>query len=268
MIFANSYIDVDKTAASGQCFRWKKTEDGAWHVPVCGYVADIRRIDDDHVEVLSDYTNEAFWRTYLDLDRDYEAIFRQLVCESNDVILTQAYQFAHGVVVLNQPFFEVCISSIISQNNNIPRIKKAIEGICLHTGGVFPDARALRDILIRSDLRLGYRQPYLFEFCQRFVQGELRHMEALSPLHAAMKDGLACERPPLTDILGELQTYKGIGPKVAACIALFSLDYINCVPRDVWIKRAEDQYGVSWDAEFAGFQQQLIFYWQQATKTA
>lgn len=268
MIFENSYIDFDKTAQSGQCFRWvrSKTTPDAWTVPVCNYTADIRRKDKEHIEVISEYDDEKFWRSYLDADRNYDTIFDHLYDNAPDHLRT-AYTASYGISILNQPFFETCISFLISQNNNIPRIKSIIENICGGNESPFPDASTLEDILSSRDLRLGYRQGYLEKFCSDWQQGKLSDLAIYSPLAACDGDDAAPNirrSDTITDrILVELQQFTGIGPKVAACIALFSLGCIDCVPRDVWIKRAEEEYDIVWDKRYAGYQQQLIFFWQQ-----
>lgn len=263
MIFENSYIDLDKTAHSGQCFRWQlnKKEPDVWSVPVGGYIAKVRRIDESHIEVNSELEDEGFWSAYFDLERDYESMFAHLYEHAPDALKT-AYSSSYGIVILNQPFFETCISFLISQNNNIPRIEKIIENICGGKNEAFPDACKLINVLNSKDVRLGYRQAYLENFCRMWMEGKLRSLEELSPLeHETIEIGRDTAK-----IIECLQEFKGIGPKVAACIALFSLGCIDCVPKDVWIKRAEQEYKIQWDSQWAGYQQQLIFFWQQNCK--
>ena len=68
-----------------------------------------------------------FWEHYLALGEDYEAIQKRL-CKNP--VLRRAVNFAPGIRVLKQPFFETLITFIISQNNNIPRIRKITEQLC------------------------------------------------------------------------------------------------------------------------------------------
>ena len=259
MLIEDSYIDFDKTAESGQCFRWQKN-DGYWEAPVLAYNAKFRRVDDEHIEIVSEYDNEGFWRRYLGLERDYEHMLSVIDDEADSAELHTAYRFSSGVVILNQPFFETCVSFIISQNNNIPRIKNIIDKICQQNDGVFPDAYELGMLLENEDFGLGYRHTYLAEFCERYEQGNLSSLASFALLERHLNE----ERPSTEQVVDTLTSFTGIGPKVASCIALFSLGCIDCVPKDVWIKRAEKQYNIVWDARYAGFQQQLIFLWQKA----
>lgn len=188
-------------------------------------------------------------------------MYKKILAENTDPVLNDAYRTSRGIVVLNQPFFETCVSYLVSQNNNIPRIRSIVERMCAPFGGRFPNAEELAMLLKSEDLRLGYRQGYLEKFCYEYVSGHLNALESISPLEA--QEHTFTRRPGLGDTLDKLQVLRGVGPKVACCIALFSLGYIQCVPRDVWIKRAESKFDVTWEPEYAGFQQQLIFYWQQ-----
>lgn len=270
MFYENSYIDLGKTAASGQCFRWREDENapGTWLVPAEGHVARIKRTDENHVEVESDFEDKDFWAAYLDLERDYDAMFEHLY-NSASRELKEAYEAARGVAVLNQPFFEMCVSAIVSQNNNIGRIKSIVESMCGGSTEPFPDAEQLAELLREKNLRLGYRQEYLEDFCRDWKSGTLDGLALLSPL-LPENSGKAINRQlakkTAEEIVRELMKFKGVGPKVAACIALFSLGRIDCVPRDVWIKRAEEEFDIEWDEEYAGYQQQLVFFWQQTRK--
>lgn len=297
VLIGNSYLDLNKTARSGQCFRWQLVDGSTWKVPVAGHIGLIERVNDNEITISTDIPDESFWRTYLGLDYDYDHIFEHLwmtAGRTGNSNLLSAYDCGYGISILHQPFFETCISFLISQNNNIPRIKKIISSICGGDGEPFPKAEELARLLLTDDFGLGYRHRYLLSFCQSYLSGKFENLESTAPLDMAMaiekskyysetkKDTgkkntderevgekrqqiipVSNVRPALSTVLEQLQTAHGIGPKVASCIALFSLGYLGCVPRDVWIKRAEEQYDVHWDSQYAGYQQQLIFFWQQ-----
>ena len=72
-------------------------------------------------------SDEKFWRDYLDLDRDYAAICEKL---KEDKWLNRAVTEYGGIRILRQDTWEALCSFIISQNNNIPRIKGIIERLC------------------------------------------------------------------------------------------------------------------------------------------
>ena len=53
----------------------------------------------------------------------------------------QAYGW--GMRILRQDLWEVIVSFIVSQNNNIPRIRKNLRDLCAMQGGAFPTPAAL-----------------------------------------------------------------------------------------------------------------------------
>ena len=75
-------------------------------------------------------------RRYFDMYTDYSQIISGI--PENDEFLKEAAQMFSGLRILIQPLFETIVSFIISQNNNIPKIKKSIEALCDQTGGSFP----------------------------------------------------------------------------------------------------------------------------------
>ena len=74
---------------------------------------------------------------------------------------------------------------------------------------------------------------------------------------------------------GELQRFTGVGPKVADCIMLFSMEKHAAFPVDVWVKRAMQhfylapevslkkirEFGIDKFGELSGFAQQYLFYY-------
>ena len=80
--------------------------------------------------------DDPFWRAYFDLDRDYAAIREALSASSP--VLAKAASFAPGIRILQQDQWEALCSFIISQNNNIPRIKGILERLCALLGAEIP----------------------------------------------------------------------------------------------------------------------------------
>ena len=67
------------------------------------------------------------WIDYFDLKRDYSIIKQYLL--KKDKVLKPAIEEKWGVRLLNQEFHEMIISFIISQNKQIPHIKKIVRDI-------------------------------------------------------------------------------------------------------------------------------------------
>ena len=170
--------------------------------------------------------------------------------ESNDDFLKAAYEFGSGIRILRQDLWEVIISFIISQNNNIPRIKKSIEKLCNEVGGRFPSCYEILDMNL-SDKGLGYRDKYLEDAASWWMwEGEYAESR------------LRQTKEPKRHLL----EVKGIGNKVADCICLFGLHHLDAFPVDTHIKKIIDR---EYDGElpdwakskYAGLFQQYMFYY-------
>jgi len=261
-----SDFDLFKTFECGQCFRWDVDDSGAYVGVAMGRVARLRR-EGDRVFIsgsLEDFKD--IWRGYFDLDRDYAKI-RAGLCI--DAFMQRATDFGAGIRILRQDGWEALCSFIISQCNNIPRIKKIIAALCrgfgerLEFGGrayfTFPTAYRLA-VLDESDLaplHCGYRAPYIIGAARAVAGGalDLAYLSRLEPVKA-------CE---------ELKKLQGVGDKVADCAVLYGLHMLGAFPLDVWMKRAvNEHYSPGFDpavfGPYAGIAQQYIFYYTRNAK--
>ena len=152
------------------------------------------------------------------------------------------------------------MSFIISQNNNIPRIKGCIEKLCERFGG-FPSAgRIARSGPKGLDgMGLGYRQDYIIDAAIAY------HGNGDGSTERILR-GLTYE-----EAMRYLTTWRGIGPKVANCICLYGLGHKEAFPRDVWIKRIEAEHFGGHFPEgdypgYAGVLQQYIFFYERESR--
>ena len=246
----------EHTFECGQCFRWRRENDGSYSGVVSGAFANISYTpyagEEDrgaitiHSSLFTDNPDrrEKFWRNYLDLDRDYKAVKQMLA--RNDKVMTRAIETGRGIRVLNQEKWEVLISFIISQNNNIPRIEGCVENLCSRFGSqagridereyfAFP---AISDLasLYKEDLaecRLGYRAKYIVNTAAAVSLDGGSKLESGDIL-------------PIEEIESYLLSLPGVGPKVAGCVMLFSMKKTEVFPVDVWVKRVMNRfYGVN-----------------------
>lgn len=253
-------FDLDQIFNCGQCFRWDKYEKG-YRGFAGRYLCYVYFSGDDlFVEPLTEAENKEDFKSYmthyLALDFDYRELKEKF---SQDPIMEKAMGYAPGIRVLNQPFFETLITFIISQNNNIPRIKKIVDSLSekygSDLGGVyaFPTAEQLSDVTEEDfrRLRVGFRAKYLADAMEKIKSGEIsREKIKTMDLETAKK---------------YLMKIKGVGPKVADCVLLFSCQKYECVPMDVWMKRAVAEYFPDgWPQctkGFEGIAQQYIFHY-------
>ena len=260
----------------GQAFRWRKEDDGSYTTVAFNRVLNVRREGGDIV--FSPTNMEEFhriWYNYFDLARDYGEIKREL---SKDEVLKEATKFGHGIRILNQDPFEMIISFIISANNQIPRIKKAIECIAENYGEKietgegfhgedfysFPSPEKLSQALaedLREICRVGFRDKRIVESSKIIAAGDI-DMEAIFQM----------TRDQGKEIL---MTLPGVGPKVSDCILLFGFNKDQAFPVDVWVKRVMEHFYLKEDTnvkkigyhgarlfgDLAGFAQQYLFYY-------
>ena len=124
-------VDLAQIAASGQCFRMAPLEDGRWLVPMGRWMATARQRDARRIELSADGEDGTFLdaaRRYFDADTDYLTAIRAI--DPSDAYLSAAAEAGRGIRILRQPLFETLISFIVSQNNNIPRIRTIIAKLC------------------------------------------------------------------------------------------------------------------------------------------
>lgn len=220
-------FDLDETLDCGQAFRWEKISDNAYH----GFALNtpLTIIQDKNRFTFKDTSEETFlslWADYLDLYTDYGEIKARL---SSDETLSKACAYAPGIRLLKQDKWEAICSFIISQNNNIPRIKGIIKRLTEHYGE-FPSYDTLAKETPESlgFLRAGFRAKYLVDAASKLANGEL----SLEKLSTA----------PLNEAREQLMKIKGVGPKVAECALLYGMYRTDAFPIDVWIKRVMERY--------------------------
>ena len=253
-----SDLALAETLDCGQAFRWKENADGSFTGAAFGKVVTLS-LTDGELSINGDDDTKA-WEHYLDLALDYGAI-RSSLSELHPT-LKDAAAYAPGIRILNQEPWEALCSFVISQNNNIPRIKLIIERLC-HAFGeqidgdwyTFPSAEAIA-ALSPDDLapiKAGFRARYIIDAAQKAASGEV-DLEAL-------------REAPIADARAELMKITGVGVKVADCTLLYGLHRLDCFPLDVWMKRAmatlfpeltPEDFG-----EYGGIAQQYIFHYSR-----
>jgi len=248
-------LNIEQIADSGQCFRMDKVADGKWRLRAFNREL---KISQQQEEVRFDCSAEEFdeiWFDYFDMSRDYGAI-KSSVIELGDEYLSAAVKFGYGLRILRQDLWETIVSFIISQRNNIPKIKNTISKLC-HDSVHFPSVAELAEF---SDDKLkscglGYRAKYVKDLAQNVRNGSF-DLDKLKKLN-------------YTQAIDYLKTQSGVGDKVANCVALFGLHKTEAFPVDVWIKRIIDTYyNGHFDAskfkDYAGIVQQYMFYYERA----
>lgn len=206
---------------------------------------------------------ETFWKEYFDLSVSYSDYIDQI--DRDDDYLTGAAAFGSGIRILRQDTWEMIITFILSQQNNIPRIKGLIRTLGERYGErretpdgriyyTFPRAEKLSKATEEElrELKLGYRSKYICQTAKMIAGGEI-DLDALKEME-------------YTEARTELMRLSGIGGKVADCICLFALHQMDAFPVDTHIKKVlECHYPDGFPFErykgCAGVMQQYIFYY-------
>ena len=289
---------IDDTFSCGQCFRYEEVARGE------GYVEYFTVVGEELIFVgqrekgelifydVSDETFDKVVRPYFDLDTDYRAIKTDILQNFNTPFLSLAADSADGIAILRQDPWETICSFIISQNNNIPRIRKIVREISSAYGVNLALQKGLKNcpidkngaspceekckacgrcytfptaekILKKPELLLpskpGFRYKYILDAATKIHLGEvdINKIKQLSSYDSTVE---------------ELSKICGIGLKVASCAALFGFYNLDAFPVDVWMKRAIDEYfGGNLDptvfGKYAGIAQQYIFHYIRNKKS-
>ena len=252
-------LDLADTLDCGQSFRWVKNQGGFSGIAFGREVT--MRMDGDtlFIDNASPQDFDNIWKHYLDLELDYGKI-RESICSIHPV-LKEAGSYAPGIRILRQDPWETLCTFIISQNNNIKRIKGIVARLCkafgdkIVSGYSFPSAVRLSGLSVSDlePLRAGFRNKYIIDAAKKVASGEV-NLDI-------------CRALPYEQARAELMKIKGVGVKVADCTLLFGMHRIEAFPVDVWMRRALEILFPGMTAgdfgEYAGIAQQYIFHYSR-----
>lgn len=228
-------FNISEILECGQCFRYEKINNNHYTIVAYGKMLNILQVEDKiQFFPTSKDEFENLWINYFDLSTNYSYIKNTLAKEDN--VLKEAINFASGIRILNQEPWECLISFIISQNNRIPMIRKVIGNISekygenIYTGFAFPTIDSLKNAN-EEELKIcktGFRAKYIMDAVDKISNNFITNEEFYTLSTKELKEKLMC--------------IKGVGPKVADCVLLFSCNRKEVFPTDVWIKRVMQHY--------------------------
>jgi N-glycosylase/DNA lyase len=228
-------FDLFHVFESGQTFRWHPEEDGSYTGVVGQRVVNLRREGDDLVMVnCTERDFIGFWHHYFDMGRDYSAIKEKL--SSIDDNLKAAIEFGGGLRIMKQDIWEMTLTFILSANNRIPMIKRAVNGLAAQYGHKICEFRG-RDfysiprpeelaVLEPEQVRLsgvGFRDKYIVESSKMVMNGDVE-LEGLEELG-------------YSDAKAALMKLPGVGDKVSDCVLLFASAKQESFPVDTWVRK-------------------------------
>ena len=274
LIFNGEYFSVQDTVLCGQLFRYFSVDAKANAYFVnSGDKRCLAYNDGENAVIECEDGDAEYFNNYFDISRDYRSIVDS--AKSQGGLLAHSAELGKGVRILNQNKAEALFSFIVSQNNNIPRIKGIIERLCAGAGNkrefygetyyTFPSAEELakKPLEFFKEIGLGYRAEYIKRLADDY--NTVFNENAFSALATA-------------DLKKRLVGIYGVGPKVADCVLLFGFHRADSFPVDTWIEKVyrEGLKGELTDrakiadecvGKFgynAGYFQQYLFYYKRS----
>ena len=272
-------MDLEQIARSGQCFRMEKQDaTGVWSIHTAADYVEVVREEDNFLFSCEENEFQTIWAPYFDIHTDYGRYKKQI--ETDDTYLKTAVTWGWGVRILRQDLWEMLVTFLISQNNNIPRIKGSVKELCRQFGeeksgiglvrdfnGIFmetkrvyhtfpsPESIAQAGLTGLSGLSLGYRDKYILSIAER-----CRNDQGAEWLN--LLNNLEYEQAHAT-----LMKEYGIGKKVADCICLFGLHHVEAFPVDTHVKQILNRhypkgFPLKRYEGYAGILQQYMFYYK------
>ena len=287
-------FDLQATVESGQSYLWDRSDGrmydsmdvrggDAWYrtvaPPIDGITADpiavrVRQRDNRLEWVATDDAVPLLTHLFR-LDDDLDAI-RAAV--PDDDLVERAFDAYRGLRLVRDPPFPCLVSFICSAQMRVARVHGMTVALAESFGTPYeldgdsvpafptPDQLAARTETELRDRKLGYRAPYVKRTAEMVAEGEAHPSEAV---------GLEYE-----DAREYLTQFVGVGDKIADCVLLFSLGYLEAIPLDTWIQTAIAEYYPDCDrgsyaetsralrdrlgGEYAGYAQTYLFYYLRA----
>ncbi|QLG62583.1 DNA-3-methyladenine glycosylase family protein [Halorarum salinum] len=287
-------FDLQATVESGQSYLWNRADGGMYdalsvHGGDCWYETVVPPVDgvsdrravlrvrqvEDRLEWESNVDAVPLLTHLLRLDDDLDAV---LDATPDLPLLSRAYDAHEGMRLVRDPPFACLVSFICSAQMRVSRIHGMQVALARSYGDAVefdgetyhafptPERLAARTEAELRELSLGYRAPYVRRTAEMVADGE-----------ASPEDALGSPYPEARE---SLTRFVGVGDKVADCVLLFSLGFLEAVPIDTWIRTAIADHFPDCDrgsyadtsrairerlgSDYAGYAQTYLFYYLRA----
>lgn len=276
----NVPFNLDITLDCGQTFRWEKNN-GYWKGIVRNTVLFVTQ-NSNMLKVWSS-SKTLLGRNLINGIKHYFSLDHDLVTITNHLsgklkffneysrsVSLDAFKESSGLRILRQDPFEMVIQYMISTRNSIPNIKRISDNLSAffpenrlmindETFYTFPTLKQLKGLSINDfrSLKLAFRSTWLHELTEKIESEDFF---------------IKLKELSLKEKLETLMRYKGIGFKVASCVALFGYGELNAFPVDIWVKRIMEklynitgstkkimEFGMQSFSPYAGYYQEMLF---------
>jgi len=193
-------------------------------------------------------------------------------------IIQESIDFAPNLRIVSDPLVPCLISFIGSIQKNIPAIHTLMNNIRKKWGPSyqfrektyygFPSLEDLSSASISDFERLnaGYRSKFFVQTVESMISGDITEEQLRAMTYSEAHE--------------TLKTLHGVGDKVADCVCLFSLGFLEAFPIDVWIEKViQDHYPIfqkegnsyrkksaiarKYFGQYAGYAQEYLFYYSR-----
>ena len=251
-------LDLQATVESGQTYVWNREDGGmfdddhAWGGDAWYWTTVPDEMTGTGPEVLRARQVEGRleWEASCDVDDAYDHLVHLLRLDDDldaimaetpdDPLVAAAYDRYRGMRLVRDPPFASLVSFICSAQMRVERIHGmqrrlrreygetvSVDGRQYHAFPT-PDQLAAATESALRELKLGYRAPYVQRTAEMVASGEAHPAEATDREYEAAREYLT--------------RFVGVGEKVADCVLLFSLGYLEAVPLDTWIRTAIEEH--------------------------
>ncbi|KAJ9673563.1 hypothetical protein PVL29_023247 [Vitis rotundifolia] len=244
---AKSELSLALTFPTGQTFRWKQTTPLQYTGVIGSHLISLKHLQNGNVAYLihqspSEENARSALLDFLNVGISLSEMWE--VFKASDSRFAELAQYLGGARVLRQDPLECLIQFLCSSNNNIGRITKMVDFVSSlgnYLGSIggfdfyeFPSLDRL-SMVSEEDFReagFGYRAKYIIGTVKALQSKSGGGIEWLASLREM----------DLQEVVDALSTLPGVGPKVAACIALFSLDQHHAIPVDTHVWQIATRY--------------------------
>jgi len=217
-------FSLEDSFACGQFFRWTKVLD-TYIAQSSDQIFSLRQKGEF---LFYDGVEEPVLVRFFRLDEDLDSILEEI---DRDPMIHRAIRKYRGMRLIRQDPWECLLSFLCSSAKAVSHIRCVIEHVCRSSGEKvawgnylgyrFPKPRSIRSRVQLESTGAGFRASYLenasrcIDRCQLFLLKDFPYRKAREAL----------------------KRLSGVGNKVADCVLLYSLDFLEAFPMDTWIKR-------------------------------
>lgn len=270
-------LEVEKfsladTLECGQTFCWVKDGDGYVNADI-GQVVYVEQQENIlYYETSGEDVNlEELFRLNDPLDEIQQEI-------SRDGIMKASIEFAPELRIINDPFYPCLVSFLCSVWKNVPAIRGMTNAIRREWGPSYefrgktyygmptPGQMSKATVSDLKKLGLAWRADFIVRSTEAILEGEVseNYLRSLEYINAHK----------------QLKSLHGVGDKVADCVCLFSLGFLEAFPIDIWIERViQEHYGVfsatgksysrksdaarAYFGKYAGYAQEYLYHYSR-----